>query len=77
MARWSGEWLSYEHLDTEIDIMCPFCPRAEWTWTNSCFVLPNGDVLTTMRHIDTLGIIDKKTGDIKWRWGVGEDCPPA
>ena len=70
------EWLGYKHLDTDVDVMCPFCPRADWTWINSCFVLPNGDVLTTMRHIDTLAIIDKKTGDIKWRWGVGVIAHP-
>jgi len=70
------EWFAYEHLDTEVDIMCPFCPRADWTHTNSCFVLPNGDILTTFRHTDTVGIIDKKTGDIKWRWGRGKIAHP-
>jgi len=65
------KWLPYEHLDTEIDIICPICTRNNWTHTNSCFVLPNGDILTTFHHLDTVAIIDKKTGDIKWRWGVG------
>ncbi len=70
------EWLAYEHLDPEIDILCPMCARDDWTHTNSCYVLPNGDVMTTFRHTDTIGIIDKKTGDIKWRWGPGEIAHP-
>jgi len=70
------EWLAYEHLDPEIDILCPICNRGQWTHTNSCFVLPNGDIMTTFHHLDTIGIIDKKTGDIKWRWGRGELAHP-
>jgi len=70
------EWLAYEHLDPEIDILCPICNRGAWTHTNSCFGLPNGDILTTFHHLDTVGIIDRKTGDIKWRWGMGEIAHP-
>jgi len=70
------EWLAYEHLDPEIDILCPICTRGSWTHINSCFVLPNGDVLTTLHHLDTVCIIDKKSGDIKWRWGRGELAHP-
>ena len=65
------EWLAYEHLDTEIDIMCPICTRHNWTHINSCFILPDGDVMTTLHHLDTVAIIDKKSGDVKWRWGKG------
>jgi len=70
------EWLGYEHLDPEVDIICPLCPRNEWTHGNACFVLPNGDILTAFRNIHTIAIIDKGTGDIKWRWGVGELAHP-
>ncbi len=70
------EWLGYEHLDPEVDILCPLCSRAEWTHGNSCFVLPNGDILTTFRHTDYMVIIDKKTGNIRWRWGAGELAHP-
>lgn len=70
------EWLGYEHLDPEVDIINAMCPRGEWTHTNACSVLPYGDILTTLRHIDTIAIIDKGTGDIKWRWGVGELSMP-
>jgi len=66
------EWYAHEHLDPEIDVLGPMTPRAEWTHANSCFVMPNGDILTTLHHLDTIDIIDKETGDIKWRWGAGE-----
>lgn len=66
------EWLSYEHLDPEIDSICPLCPRDEWTQACSCVVLPSGNILTSFRRTHTVCIIDKATGDIKWRWGRGE-----
>jgi len=70
------EWLGYEHFDPEIDLHCPLCSRAEWTHGNSCFMLPDGDILTSCRLTDYLYIIDRKTGDIKWRWGAGELSHP-
>lgn len=70
------EWLSYKHLDPAVDVICPLCPRSEWSHANACFVLPNGDILTTFRRTNTIAIIDKGTGDIKWRWGVGELAHP-
>ncbi len=63
------EWISHEHLDPEIDIICPLEYRGEWTHMNSCYVLPDGDVLVSIRQFNTIAIIDKATGDIKWRWG--------
>jgi len=64
---WS--WKSYEHMNPEEFPICPLCWRAEWTHANTCFVLPNGDILTSFRNLNTICIIDKKTGDIKWKWG--------
>lgn len=66
------EWLAYEHLDPEVDIICPICSRAEWTHATSFDVLKNGDILVSFMRTNTVAIIDKKTGDIKWRWGQGE-----
>jgi len=75
-GRTVWEWLAYEHLDFDVDIAGLTTPRAEWTHGNACFIMPNGDILTTFHHIDTAAIIDKNTGDIKWRWGVGEISQP-
>ncbi len=70
------EWYAYEHLDFEIDTIAPLIGRAEWTHGNACFVMPDGDILTTFHHLDSAAIIDKKTGNIKWRWGKGEMSQP-
>ena len=66
------EWLAYKHLDPEIDVMCPLMHRYEWTHMNTCTVLANGDILISIRGTNSIYIIDKKTGDITWRFGRGE-----
>jgi hypothetical protein len=63
------EWKSYEHFDIETDIECPLANRLVWGYTNSVDVFPNGDVLLSFRHFNTVAIIERKTGDIVWRWG--------
>jgi len=70
------EWTAYEHMEPDIDILCPLCGRARWANANSVFVMDNGDVLLSQRFTNTLLIVDKKTGDIKWRWGRGEIAHP-
>jgi len=66
------EWLSYEHLKPEVDTICPACSREEWTGANTCEVLPDGNILTSFMKTNTIAIIDRNTGAIKWRWGQGE-----
>jgi len=70
------EWLGYEHFNPETDTICPLCPRAEWTHLNSCFVLPNGDILTSSQKVNTVAIIDKSSGALKWLWGKEELAHP-
>lgn len=71
------EWNAYEHLDPAIDVVCPFCMRNEWTHTNTCHVMPDGDILTAFHRLHTVAIIDRKTGRIKWRYGAdGELAHP-
>jgi len=64
------EWLGYEHMDPEIDIPCPLCPRTIWGYVNSLSILPEGDIVASFRHLNTIAIIDKRTGAITWRWGA-------
>ena len=66
------EWIGYEHLDPEADAICPLCDRNEWTHCNACSVLPDGNVLISMLKQNTIAIIDKATGNLKWRWGLKE-----
>ncbi len=62
-------WRSWEHLDFEKDVICPLESHKEWTHANSLEVLDNGDWLISFRLTSTVVIVDRETGDIKWRWG--------
>jgi len=66
------EWNASHHLDVKRHVLCPVCPRGDWTHMNSIQELSNGDILTSMRNISTICIVDKATGRIKWDWGPGE-----
>ena len=66
------EWKSWEHLDPENDPICPLEDRKEWTHGNSLNVTPDGDLLVSYRRISTVGIVDKSTGEFRWKWGRGE-----
>ncbi len=63
------EWKHYEHLDPDTDVLCPLCPRSIWGYTNAMDIMPNGDIVFTLRYLNTLAILDRKTGEITWRWG--------
>ena len=64
-------WPSWEHLDPEEDVICQLESREEWTHQNSLKVTPNGDLVVSFRRIDTVGIVDRETGNFKWKWGPG------
>jgi len=66
------EWRASEHMDLDKDILCPLCSRITWSYVNSLVVLPDGSILTSLRYINTIAIIDKGTGEFRWRWGPGE-----
>lgn len=65
------EWVAHQHLNPEIDISCPLCPRNQWTEANSFSLLPDGDILISFQRTNTISIIEKTTGKIRWRWGAG------
>lgn len=66
------EWHGYEHLDVETDIICPLDKRHAWTHINTCEVLPDGNVLTSLRFLNTVAIIDRHSGAFVWKWGREE-----
>jgi len=66
------EWRSWEHLSPEDDAICPLEDRVEWTHGNSLKVTPEGDLLVSYRRISVVGIVDRKSGDFRWKWGPGE-----
>ena len=66
------EWLSWEHLDLEEDVICPLESHKEWTHANSLEVLPDGNWLISFRLTSTVAIVDRDSGDIIWRWGPNQ-----
>ncbi len=66
------EWKSWEYLDPDRDAICPLESRREWTHQNAVNVTPEGDLLVSFRHISTIGIVDRATGEFRWKWGPGE-----
>ena len=68
---WS--WHSYEHLNPELDKIGQLLPRYGWTYTNGLKNLDKSPVdgeeslLLSMRSLNTIFIVNKKTGDITWR----------
>jgi len=65
------EWLGYEHFDFELDRFAPLQMRLAWVGLNSLEELPTGDIMLCSFGCDSLFIIDRSSGDIKWRWGKG------
>jgi len=63
------EWLAYEHFDPDIDVFTPQCPRDRWGDCNSCYVMPDGNVLVSYPALSLIETIDKATGNITWRYG--------
>ena len=63
------EWNNWEHFDTDKDVECPLANRLIWGYTNSVDAFPNGDVLLSVRHMNKVIRVSKKTGDIIWEWG--------
>ena len=66
------EWLTYEHLDPEIDVIGPLHPRDRWTNLNSLSEMPDGNILVSFRCINTIAIIERASGRVAWRWGPGQ-----
>ncbi|HEY7555521.1 MAG TPA: aryl-sulfate sulfotransferase [Candidatus Binatia bacterium] len=70
-GRTVWEWRSWEHLDPKTDcITAAQDEREEWTHANGLAELPNGDIVVSFRHISTVIIIDRKSGNIIWKLGA-------
>ena len=63
------EWKSWEHLNFEHQVICPLENRSEWTHANSIYVMPDDNVLVSLRNTNMVIIIEKLTGDVIWEWG--------
>ena len=66
------EWYAYEHLDLEFDVICPLETRDQWAHANACEVMPDGNLLTSFRRLNTVAIIEKVSRKFIWKWGKEE-----
>ncbi len=66
------EWHAGQHFSIAQDIICPLENRREWGHGNSLNVTPDGDLLVSFRRTDTVGIVERASGQFKWKWGRGE-----
>jgi hypothetical protein len=66
------EWLAYEHLDPEIDAICPLEHRSQWPYVNSVQICRDGNVLLSTRHLNQVTKIGYKTGKVIGRYGRGK-----
>jgi hypothetical protein len=70
------EWKAYEHLDPKEQTICPLCSRSQWTEANAVDVLPDGDIVIGFTRINTICVVERATGKIRWKWGAGELAHP-
>ena len=73
------EWHIHSDMDIEEYELHPLCTRGIFAWCNTVFPLENGDVMISLRQINLVAIIDRKTKKFKWKrrddnWGHQHDC---
>lgn len=68
----ANEWNMWKALDPSSDVICPLESRHQWLHQNALNVTARGDLLVSFRQIDTVGIVDRETGQFTWKWGPGE-----
>lgn len=62
-------WHSYEHLNPEVDTLCPIDFPTSWTHLNAVKTTPEGHVLISSQKLSTIMMIDWPRGDVLWKWG--------
>jgi hypothetical protein len=63
------EWKAFEHLDLEVDHICPLCFRNDWTHASGFDINPAGDIVISFMKTNNIVIIDREKGGVEWRWG--------
>ena len=63
------EWHAAEHLDPERHVLTFNDLRDEWSHGNTVVPLDGDRVMFSFRNISTVGIIDKRSGEITWQLG--------
>ncbi len=66
------KWLTYEHLDPEIDAIAPLDNRCAWPYINAVWVCRDGNILLSARFCNEVIKIDHSTGKVIGRYGRGK-----
>ena len=66
------EWIGYEHLDFEIDTICPFENRTQYPYINSVQICRDGNVLLSTRYLNQVTKIEYPSGKVLARYGRGQ-----
>jgi hypothetical protein len=64
-------WESWLHLNVDEDVICPLEGRREFTHGNAISATPHGELLVSYRQTSTIGLVNRATGDFRWKWGPG------
>jgi len=65
------EWVAYEHLDPEIDTMCPLENRSLWPLINGLWICRDGSILLSGRNVSEIIRIEYPSGKVIARYGKG------
>jgi len=66
------KWVAYEHLDPEIDTLCPLDNRSMWPYINSVWFCRDGNILLSTRYLSQVTKIEYQTGKVIGRYGRGK-----
>jgi hypothetical protein len=66
------EWLAYEHLDPEIDAICPMENRSMWPYINSVQFCRDGNIILSTRYLNQITKIEYPSGKVIARYGKGK-----
>lgn len=62
----------WQVLDPVRDPICPLDVRWEWTHLNSLAVMPNGNLVFSCRQNSRVGIVERPSGRLLWKFGAPE-----
>ena len=66
------EWNSYEHLDPEVNPLCPLEDRSQFWHINSLWLCKDGSILVSGRHLSEVIKIEYPSGKVIARYGIGK-----
>jgi len=60
-------WRAIEHLDPEVDTLCPLEADMEWSHANAVEYVGDGKVLISFRELSSVWMLDWQSGEILWK----------